>query len=641
MATGHRRGGKNPLAYLGVDPIAPTPLFIQKRSPLTSDLAGYTVGSMWVVTSPQEVWILTSKAGGIATWIQMYPGAGGGASSFPCDTGTANEAGGVLNINGDIAGNITTLGSGNDVDIILNDTITIPGNFVSTAGQVIVDGDITSSNGGLTVHDRGIFGLDVVAATFDTQQTYLFTNGHSVNGVLSTNQAFASDVVVGLGYGTAGQVLVGVDGTEAGPTWANITSTGGSIAITNGAGTINLESNALPIGGTDGQILVGATAGSAAWTDLTSDGTLVVSGGANTLDVSLSHGTNGELLIGSTGVAPVWNELTSSDGSITIVNGAGSIDLTTVGGGGSSIAFSAYFGSDTTINTGEYFGAVTAPLIETFDKGNCFYPGDGAGAPATFTAPSDGVYAFGGYIINNSENIYVIETPTESITAYRVACAYPGTGGPYYQRKQDIYTIELSAGDIVKWKCNSGGADTIFNNLRGDKCSNIFGFQINKVTTGIGGNAYSFKAIIPRSASAKWATYNTDGYLGDKGSALTEIYDTGNCFYPGDGAGNGCSYTAPVDGIYSFSGKLNYGDHLTISVSDPNNPTDYSNRFYTETFFPEADTYTFQLNAGDVIKWNIKDTNTAVDSFIYYSSLLVGTGGQHTYFISGYLIEAI
>ena len=43
-----------------------------------------------------------------------------------------------------------------------------------------------------------------------------------------------------------------------------------------------------------------------------------------------------------------------------------------------------------------FFGEKTPPgaLVETYDIGGDFYPGNGSGSPALFTAPSDGRYYF-------------------------------------------------------------------------------------------------------------------------------------------------------------------------------------------------------------------------------------------------------
>ena len=59
-------------------------------------------------------------------------------------------------------------------------------------------------------------------------------------GDLIDTSASGNTVTFGLTNGTNGQVIIG--STAGSPAWANITSTGATITITNGANTINLES---------------------------------------------------------------------------------------------------------------------------------------------------------------------------------------------------------------------------------------------------------------------------------------------------------------------------------------------------------------------------------------------------------------
>ena len=55
--------------------------------------------------------------------------------------------------------------------------------------------------------------------------------------------------------------------------------------------------------------------------------TFLLGAGTNSNVTELGPLTNGQLIIGSTGLAPVAGTLTSTDGSVSITNGAGSIDL--------------------------------------------------------------------------------------------------------------------------------------------------------------------------------------------------------------------------------------------------------------------------------------------------------------------------
>lgn len=112
-------------------------------------------------------------------------------------------------------------------------------------------------------------------------------------------------------------------------------------------------------------------------------------------------GTNGQLLIGSTAGAPDWANITSSGGTITVTEGANSIDLAVTGGpGGPNVSFQAILTATDKFSYGPfdpplfvYIGMGRAWTV-IFDNGGYFFPGDGAGGEAFFTAPADGQYEF-------------------------------------------------------------------------------------------------------------------------------------------------------------------------------------------------------------------------------------------------------
>jgi len=107
------------------------------------------------------------------------------------------------------------------------------------------------------------------------------------------------EVPANLGPLTNGQLVIGSTGVA--PVAATL-SNGNNITWTTGAGTLtgNLT------GTTDHTVQVGNATGSL---------------------TSLAAATNGQLIIGSTGADPAVANLASADGSVTITNGAGTIDL--------------------------------------------------------------------------------------------------------------------------------------------------------------------------------------------------------------------------------------------------------------------------------------------------------------------------
>jgi hypothetical protein len=330
-----RLDGINPLAYLGVKPSQPPNLMVKAADPTANDFQNINVGTFWLVYPDQRLWILISVVGGTATWVQLYPngGGGGGAEQFPCDSGTANEMGGVLNILGD--GNIVTSGSGNTV------TLSMAGDFVEN---------------------------------FETDSG----TAHPSSNTL--------------------RVLGGT----------NINTSGTSNAV-----TINLD-NSVSLSGTFDVAGASGFGGAATFNDnvIISDQTNGVLSTNGSGLVTASNGTNGQLLIGG-GTSPQWASLTSSGGTVIITPGPNSINLESTGGGGGSgagtICFYAYQGSNYGVPTVPFgfssytFGTAVA-LTTTVNEGSAFYPGDGAGTPASFTAPVKGVYyiAFEGQFGNGT-----------------------------------------------------------------------------------------------------------------------------------------------------------------------------------------------------------------------------------------------
>lgn len=130
------------------------------------------------------------------------------------------------------------------------------------------------------------------------------------------------DFVLGPGGGTA-SIEFATDAGTANPTGAGvITFTGGTGINTAGAGstvTINLDDPVIVDNGGTGR------------TSLT-DGAILVGDGTNAVE-QIGPLTDGQLLIGDTaGVSPVAATLTAGAG-VSIVNGAGSITISSTSGG--------------------------------------------------------------------------------------------------------------------------------------------------------------------------------------------------------------------------------------------------------------------------------------------------------------------
>jgi len=345
-----RLSGINSLAYMGVEPISPPALVIHATSPTSSDWRNFNLGTIWLNRTNQSIWFLVSLAENIATWVQLSS-SGGPALQFDTNAGIVMPVAGIVNVLGGT--NINTAGSGNTITVNLNETLSFTS--LTTTGSVTVGGGLTVDSGGATI--TGTVTLPGLGA-----------------GVVQSS----SSGIISSSNGTNGQVLIG-GGTA--PEWANITSTGATVTITNGPNSINLEATgtagvtslagntgtATPLAGVINVIggtnitttgvshtltinlsgtptFTSITTGSVTTTgNLTVGGSLTISGlGAGVVQsnssgvISSSNGTNGQVLIGG-GAAPVWANLTSTGATVTITNGPNTINLETAGGGGGPV----------------------------------------------------------------------------------------------------------------------------------------------------------------------------------------------------------------------------------------------------------------------------------------------------------------
>lgn len=380
--------GINPLSYMGVNPYTPAPLFVQQRAPTSNDFQNFYIGTLWLVTGdsiPEEIWMLVALVAGQATWVQLYPGGGGGggASQFPCDSGTANEAGGILNILG--SAQVSTSGAGNTVTISLNSDIA--DSFPTDAGTA------TPLAGALTIHGG----------------TNINTSGAGSTVTINTNANIA----------IPGSLSVGTTSTFTGAaTFSGAATFHSSITDTTlGAGVVQTNAGGL---------------------------------------FSSTKGTDGQVLISSTAGVPAWANLTSGDGSITITNGANSIDIVTNGGGGTgSDAFLAVQDTILTVTTPYSLGQLQ-PLIVKFDTSSSFFAGDGVGGAATFTAPATGYYSLSFTVVFLSSALAggcrpAINTPSLNLLNFTGA---NNSNNGFSGTVSGI--VSLTAGDVVTFSVGNG-----------------------------------------------------------------------------------------------------------------------------------------------------------------------------------------
>lgn len=422
----NRLSGINPLSYIGVEPLSPMNLVVNNRTPTVND-KNYNEGAIWLVeVSPFPVYMLASLNNNSATWIQLAPASSGGANDFVTDSGTATQVGGILNMFG--ANVITTSGASNTVTIALEN---------GTDGQVIIGGgadplyaNITSLGGTVSITN----GANSINLETSSGQASNFqgNTGPEVppDGAGTIN--VLGDNAVGLTTdGDAGtntltittvnneQVLLSLTGNSSGPVYGdvnnNIDVLGAdvlSIAGNPGTNTLTISASSTAASSfpTDS-----GTAIPAAGALTIAGGTLInTSGAGSTVTINLDNGLDGQTIIGATAGSPAYANLTSSGGTVTITNGPNSINLEV---GSEDISALAYVGASVANVTGDGTIASVVCDVEVYDTNNAYDPVTGI-----FTAPFTGHYFISWNVnLNNytSGGISVKFTQSSIVTSNR------------------------------------------------------------------------------------------------------------------------------------------------------------------------------------------------------------------------------
>ena len=306
------------------------------------------------------------------------------------------------------------------------------------------------------------------------------------HGVLVGSAALDIDA---LAPGTNGQVLVGSTGLD--PVFAALTSTGGTVTFTTGAGTLNLETtgaaghvnqlngdagSATPTAGvitlTGGSNITTSGAGSVVTIDLDNSpsvsGTLtagtgliattggLTTTGTNTFNalglgvvqasaagvLSSSTGNDGQVLIDSTAAGPSWANIASADSSVTITNAANSIDLSVVSASGSVDQLDSDSGSATP--TGGVITIAGGANVTTSAAGSTVtINATGSGGGFTWneeTGTSVTMVAGNGYITNNAGMVTCTLPATAAVgTSFRVVGKGNGLWTVAQNASQQIY----------------------------------------------------------------------------------------------------------------------------------------------------------------------------------------------------------
>jgi len=365
-----RLTGLNPLAYMGVEPTAPSLFFSAQREPTTNDYAGYNIGTIWLDRSGGvngKLWTLVKKDDAIATWIQI--GSGDGIETITPDAGILVLPDGVGNVNVLGGTNLQTVGTANTLTInIALDTIA--DTYQTDAGNAQPALGILKVLGGTNMGTTGAGNIVTINVVPDTiADTYVADVG-SATPVAGTINVLGGAGVTTTGLGNT--VTISADAAIE----RIITDAGTAIPV---AGVINL------LGGRN----IGTSAvGNTITVDTDDPGEGVVQSSAAGI-FSASKGDDGELLIGATGGTPAWNTLTAGPG-VTIVNGPNSIQISASGIAPTATSnFKAYLNASVFNVTGD--GTVYSI---PFDQEFFDVAGEFDTTTGKFTAAAKGVYCF-------------------------------------------------------------------------------------------------------------------------------------------------------------------------------------------------------------------------------------------------------
>jgi hypothetical protein len=237
----------NTLGYQGLKEKNPPNIRYFRRAPTVNDITGFDIGDFWIDTLLRQSWQLMNKASGVADWRVMAAIAGA-VNLTPSGGGPVAPVANNIDLLGDGNGIQTANGGDGVLNIVNTFAFTPDGgaavNFV--AGNLAIEGaaGIAISNGGEgTINVTPSDDLAAIEALAITGVVSRSAADTWVTSSITDHAVIVGDVgqkLTNVGPLTNGQLLIGSTGLD--PVAASLTSVGGSIVITPGAGTLNIES---------------------------------------------------------------------------------------------------------------------------------------------------------------------------------------------------------------------------------------------------------------------------------------------------------------------------------------------------------------------------------------------------------------
>ncbi len=203
-------GTPSPLSNQSVPPV------LAQRDPTTSD-TGYGSGQVWVDVNNGSIFILSSVGGGVATWL-AYASVPGALLTLSGDSGTASPSAGDIAEVG-TANQIITAAAGSTVTWSIDPVFIAPGSIEATTTITADLGDITATNGNLSLGTAGnkiniatgandsidisvalIAGTTTVNTSAVTANSIIFLTANTLAGTPGTLSAPIAAIVPGVSF---------------------------------------------------------------------------------------------------------------------------------------------------------------------------------------------------------------------------------------------------------------------------------------------------------------------------------------------------------------------------------------------------------------------------------------------------------
>lgn len=356
------------------------------------------------------------------------------------------------------------------------------------------------------------------ATTFDTNVA-----AAAVTLTGTTLAADGTDVNIPITITPKGGEAVTIDGLD----YPMADGNAGEAMVTDGGGVLSIGVLTVPGGGTG-------------LATLTDNGVLLGSGtGAIT---PLAGAANGQLVIGSTGADPVIASLTSTGASLTITEGAGTLNAdiaapVSVANGGTGLVTI----TDNGVMVGSGTAAVTPLAVGT--TGQLLVgitgadPAFGASADADFTFTSSTAAATRSLTVTNTDN-------TSTASHAQILAEVGGTAGG-----DPFLRVSVTGGQDYSFGVeNSGDDDLVIT----DDADPSTGNELWNMTS-------SGERIMPLQPAFLANHSVTQTNITGDGTLYTVLFDTEVFDQGGDFASN--TFTAPVAGRYLFTCCLNGVDY--------------------------------------------------------------------------------